>query len=205
MSLFDEELDDIEAVLADREHVDTVAFGAIGEDGSEATLVSRRLPERQQLVSALAVQLLGLADVMDVHPAIIGHDVVQTAYRIQHEEARVTTTDSELRADGGIKNSDREHEGSFDEYRTAPLRFPLHILDQYGDALCGNLGEDQQRFLDRHGYLYQPTVEEKRDGQPWEYFHGDLCGTCRAVLLSRVDDEEMHRGWEKRQEAIANV
>lgn len=88
-------------------------------------------------------------------------------------------------------------------YRTAPLRFPLHVVDEDGDALCGNLAGDQERFIENNDLDILPTVEEKRDGERWFYFLGDLCGTCRSSLLSQVDDDEIHDDWEEYQEVIS--
>lgn len=89
-----------------------------------------------------------------------------------------------------------------DEYHTAPLKFPLHVVDADGEGLCGNLAADQEDFIEHHGVDVLPTVNQKRSGEDWMYFIGDLCGTCRSALLSQVDDEAMHKGWEERQEAI---
>lgn len=90
-------------------------------------------------------------------------------------------------------------------YRTSPLRFPLHVLDEHGDALCGNLPADQQRYLERYGYRDQPTLPEKRGSEPWPSFLDSLCGNCRAVLLARVDAPALREAWAARQEAIKRV
>lgn len=83
--------------------------------------------------------------------------------------------------------------------------FPLHLLDEDGDALCGNLAEKQERFIEMDGLESLPTVAEKRDDESWFYFVGDLCGNCRTSLMSEIDDEALHEGWKDRQEAIRNV
>lgn len=113
--------------------------------------------------------------------------------------------DVEARTDGGVDLEDEPESGLLADYRTAPLSFPLHVLDEYGEALCGNLSEAQKRFLDREGYLGQPTIAEKRGTKPWKFFLGDICGNCRASLLARVEEEDIHAGWEERQEAIGHV
>lgn len=90
------------------------------------------------------------------------------------------------------------------EYRTAPLSFPLHILNEIGEPLCGNLTADQESYLGREGYTHLPTVAEKRGEKEWVTFLGDLCGTCRNALLARSDDADLHAGWEERQAALAD-
>lgn len=92
-----------------------------------------------------------------------------------------------------------------EEYRTAPLKFPLHILNEDGESLCGNLTEQQRRFIEREGLDILPTIEDKRKGEPWKYWLNDVCGNCRRSLLAQTDDEKIHAGWEIRQEAMGNA
>lgn len=88
-------------------------------------------------------------------------------------------------------------------YRTAPLGFPLHVVDEGGDALCGGLASDQEERIEQHGTEILPTVEEKRDGEPWKSFVIHMCGNCRSSLLAQTDHEPLHEGYEQYQEATA--
>lgn len=97
-----------------------------------------------------------------------------------------------------------ERSDPLDEYRISPMKFPLHVLDEHGEPLCGNLAEKQRRFLEQHGYLRQPTLAEKRGDQPWPIFLGSLCGNCRRSLLAKLDDQDVHEGWETRRELVTD-
>lgn len=100
-----------------------------------------------------------------------------------------------------------QHGGAMNRYRTAPLRFPLHVLDEDGEPLCGSMADDQRRFVDRHGVECQPTLAEKREQTEWVHFVSGLCGNCLRSLLSKTDQEDLHNAAEEvkqvRQEVTA--
>jgi|AntDeeMinimDraft_4_1070355.scaffolds.fasta_scaffold00284_51 hypothetical protein len=89
-------------------------------------------------------------------------------------------------------------------YRTSPYTFPLHVVSEDGSALCGNLSGKQLRLIEKEGFDVLPTVSEKRDGEEWKFFHADLCGNCRSILLSELGEGAAQKGWEERQAEISD-
>jgi len=93
------------------------------------------------------------------------------------------------------------------DYSTSPLRAsPLHVLDGDGEALCGSLGDDQQRFIERHGVEGQPTLSEKINekdcSKPIMIVLGNLCGNCRQSLLSEEGTEALQQIEGRRKELV---
>lgn len=96
-----------------------------------------------------------------------------------------------------------------DKYRTGPMRFPLHVLDEDGDALCGSMADDQERFIERHGVENQATLQERVDendaARPLMSVLSGLCGNCRRSLLSEEGTQELQEAWNERQRLIQEV
>lgn len=86
-----------------------------------------------------------------------------------------------------------------DTYRTGPLRFPLHVLDEEGEALCGSMAEDQEEFIEQNGLEGQHTLRESMGLNRLSYLLSNLCGNCRRSLLSEDGTEELREAWEKYQ------
>jgi hypothetical protein len=82
-----------------------------------------------------------------------------------------------------------------DKYRTGPLSFPLHVVDDNGDALCGNLTYAQERFIEQEGTEALPTLRKRLEseggGAPALTFLGSLCGNCRRSLFTKDGTEEL--------------
>lgn len=92
-----------------------------------------------------------------------------------------------------------------DRHRTAPLRFPLHVLDAEGEPLCGSMADDQCRFVERHGNAIQPTLREKGENQRLSTFLLSLCGNCRSALLAKSDSDALEEAWNRAQQATGRV
>jgi hypothetical protein len=92
-----------------------------------------------------------------------------------------------------------------DEYHTAPLRFPLHVLDGDGNALCSSMADDQRRFVDRYGVDEQPTLREKQGDGKLMWLLSDLCGNCRRSLFSEDGTEPLREEWKEMQTRIQQV
>lgn len=92
-----------------------------------------------------------------------------------------------------------------DKYRTAPLRFPLHVLDPDGDPLCGTMADDQRMFVDRHGVESQPTLRENKGETRLMHFLSNLCGNCKRSLFSEDGADPLKAVEEERKRAIESV
>jgi len=103
--------------------------------------------------------------------------------------------------------SDRSIDGidQLDKYRTAPLRFPLHVLNEDGEPLCGSMADDQERFVQRHGLDGQPTLREKKGNTEMIHFLTGLCGNCRRSLFSESGTEELQEVWKEHQRRVEEV
>lgn len=92
-----------------------------------------------------------------------------------------------------------------DKYHTSPLRFPLHVLDQEGEPLCGTMADDQYDFVERYGLDELATLRERKGDERLSFLLGDLCGNCRRSLFSEDGTGELVEVWEERQRHIEST
>ena len=104
-----------------------------------------------------------------------------------------------------MSEQDEAEVEQMDEYRSAPLRFPVHVLDERGDALCGSMADDQRQFVDRNGVDNQPTLREKQGDEQLMFLLSDLCGNCRRSLFSEDGTEPLREEWDEMQRRIERV